>query len=191
MKNKVLNILIIIIILVITITMGLLIIKYAGNKINDTKMQEIVKQIEKIQPEIAEGTISLEIDGYNVIGIIKIEKIGLEYPILDRTDDISMKKSISKFWGPSVNEIGNLTLVGHNNKDGTMFGKTKKLEIGDLIELKNLNNQMITYKIFDKYVIEPNDVSCIESVGDNTKEVTLITCTNGNKNRLVIKAQEI
>ena len=102
-----------------------------------------------------------------------------------------MKKSITKFWGPELNQIGNLTLAGHNNKDGTMFGKTKKLEKGDIIEIEDLYKNTVQYQIFDKYVIDPNDVSCVESIDPSTREVTLITCTNGNKNRLIIKAKEI
>ena len=102
-----------------------------------------------------------------------------------------MKKSITKFWGPELNEIGNLTLAGHNNRDGTMLDTAKKLEIGDIIEIQDLYKNTVQYQIFDMYVIEPNDVSCVKSVDPNAKEVTLITCTNGNKNRLITKAREI
>ena len=99
--------------------------------------------------------------------------------------------SITKFWGNQINEIGNVTLAGHNNLSGTMFGKTKKLEIGDIIELTDIQNVTLKYEIFDKFVIDPNDISCILPVEENTREVTLITCTNGNKNRLIIKAREV
>ena len=45
-----------------------------------------------------------------------------------------------KYWGNSVNDFGNLSIAGHNNYDGTMFGKTKKLKIGDIVELTDLNS---------------------------------------------------
>lgn len=133
--------------------------------------------------------------GYKVIGIIKIEKIGLEYPIIELPSldlmDKAMKISISKFWGENVNDIGNLTLAGHNNKDGTMFGKTKNLEIGDIIELTDLNKKTIKYKIYNIFVTDPNDGRVINQDEEGVREVTLITCTNGNKNRLITKAREI
>ena len=47
------------------------------------------------------------------------------------------------------------------------------------------------YEIFKIYSIDPDDVSCVESVENNTREITLITCTNGHKNRLVTKAREV
>ena len=39
-------------------------------------------------------------------------------------------------------------MAGHNNKDGTMFGKTKYLEIGDTIKMTDLSLNTIEYEIF-------------------------------------------
>lgn len=198
MKKKVLDILLVIIGIVIILTIILITIKYAKNAQNEQEMTNIVEQIKNTETsnstdnkEVEGNVTELEIEGYKVLGIIRIPKINLEYPILSETNKISMKKSITKFWGPNLNTVGNLTLAGHNNKDGTMFGKVKKLEIGDIIEIEDLNKKTVKYKIFDIYVIDPNDVSCVESIDPNKKEVTLITCTNGNKNRLITKAREI
>ena len=102
-----------------------------------------------------------------------------------------MRLSITKFWGSELNEVGNVTLAGHNNRDGTMFGKTKNLEKGDIIKITDMKNRTLDYEVFDYYIIDPNDVSCVESIDESTKEVTLITCSNGNKKRLVTKAREI
>ena len=208
MKKKALDILIIIVGIVILITIILIAIKYGSNRINEEKMTDIVEQIKlsNLEEETTkqdeqvempnessniEKITEIKIDGYTVLGIIRIPKIGLEYPILNQTTNKSMKKSITKFWGPSINEIGNLSLAGHNNKDGTMFGKVKKLKPGDVVEIEDLYKNVIKYEIFDIYVTDPNDVSCVESVKQDTREVTLITCTNGNKNRLIAKAREI
>ena len=201
MKKKILDITLILIGIIIIATIILIIIKYAGNAKNEQEMDNIVEQIKKTnlnlelpnnETNIENNDITeIEIDGYKVLGIIRIPKIDLEYPILNETNKESMKKSITKFWGPDLNQTGNLTLAGHNNKDGTMFGKVKKLEIGDIIEIEDLYKNTVQYKIFDMYVIDPNDVSCVNSVDANAKEVTLITSTNGNKNRLITKAREI
>ena len=74
--------------------------------------------------------------------IIKIPKIELEYPILETTSKETLNLSITKFWGNQINEIGNVSLAGHNNLNGTMFGKTKKLEVGDIIELTDIKNDL-------------------------------------------------
>lgn len=205
MKNKILDICLFIIGLVIIVVIILIALKYGANAVNEKEMTNIVEQVKKadLKSELPNKEINIEenaetakiteieIDGHKVLGIIRIPKINLEYPILNETTNISMKKSITKFWGPELNQVGNLSLAGHNNKDGTMFGKVKRLANGDIIEIEDLYKNVVQYQIFDKYVIEPNDVSCVESVDPTTKELTLITCTNGNKNRLIVKAREI
>lgn len=136
-------------------------------------------------------------DGYDVIGIVRIPKIQIEYPILDiqtsnpEETKAPMKISIVKYWGDQVNDYGNLSIAGHNNYNGTMFGKTKKLTIGDQVELTDLTNRTITYQIYDIFVTDPNDVSILQTKDKTVREVTLITCTNGNKQRLILKAREV
>ena len=191
MKNKLLNILMILIIIVILITVLLIIIKYGKNQVNENRLSGIIDEFETKYNNDEEISEDIMIDDYKVIGIITIPKINLKYPILDRTDNKGMKLSITKFWGSELNEIGNVTLAGHNNRDGTMFGKTKNLEKGDIIQITDMKSRTLDYEVFDYYIIDPNDVSCVESIDGSTKEVTLITCSNGNKKRLVTKAREI
>ena len=193
MKNKICNIILVILVIAfisIVLNIG---IKYTKHRSNEEQLQDVVKEFKSELNTSDEETkeIKLEYNGYNVVGIINIPKLGIEFPILDITNDDSMKVSVTKFWGNNVNDIGNFTIVGHNNLDGTMFSNTKKLKIGDEIVLTDLSGKTLKYKIFDKYIIEPNDVSCTESVNKDQREVTLITCTNGRRNRLVIKANEI
>ena len=193
MKNKICNIILVILVIAfisIVLNIG---IKYTKHRSNEEQLQDVVKEFKSELNTSDEETkeIKLEYNGYNVVGIINIPKLGIEFPILDITNDDSMKVSVTKFWGNNVNDIGNFTIVGHNNLDGTMFSNTKKLKIGDEIVLTDFSGKTLKYRIFDKYIIEPNDVSCTESVNKDQREVTLITCTNGRRNRLVIKANEI
>lgn len=191
--KKICNFIIVILVVSLIITATLILIRYGGNYINEKQISET---LEIIETEIAKNTDSsetsnFEYKGYKIEGILEIPKINIKYPIIDNTTDDTMKISVTKFWGPEVNEIGNYTIAGHNNKDGTMFGKTKYLEIGNKILLTNLKNETAEYEIFSIYSIDPDDVSCVESIEENTREVTLITCTNGHKNRLITKAREI
>lgn len=127
----------------------------------------------------------------SIIGIINIPKIDLEYPILDITTKENMRTSITRFSGGNVNEIGNLALAGHNNYDGTMFGKNDELVVGDKIYLTDLQKNTVEYEINSIFVTDPNDVSILETNEEEIREVTLITCENGNKARLIIKAEEV
>ena len=194
MKLKIYKVLFIILLIIVIIVVGLIAVKYGKNYLND---QENKKTVETFSRSIEENSENITMNGYPVIGIVEIPKIELKYPILgletyhpEETKE-PMKIAIVKYWGGKVNEYGNLSIAGHNNYDGTMFGKTKNLAIGDMVKLTDLENQTILYQIYDKFVTDPNDVTILQTKDESIREVTLITCTNGNKNRLILKAKEM
>lgn len=196
MKSIIVYKTILVILVIIAIALMVLIINknIKSNKM-ENKTQAVLQQI-KNKETVNTDQIDViqemneEIDGYRVIGIIKIPKIEIEYPILEKTDKTSLNLSITKFWGEKINQKGNVVLAGHNNLNNKMFGKINKLENGDIIELTDSQMVTVKYQVFKKYVIDPNDINCILPIDENSREVTLITCTNGDRNRLVIKARE-
>ena len=198
-KSRILDFAILILIVIAVIIASQIIIRMQTNKKTTSQMAQVVEVVENLQQDLqnenSEETktklLETTIQGYNIEGIIEIPKIEIKYPIINQTDEKTMKISVTKFWGNNINEIGNYCIAGHNNLDGTMFGKVKKLQKGDIIKLMNLYGETVEYQIFDIYVIDPNDVSCTKIVEEGTRELTLITCTNGRKNRLVTKAREI
>lgn len=198
MKLKLYKAFFIILIIFALITVGLIFEKYRQSNQNEKENREAVEAFSReiVNGENAENN-NLEMNGYKIIGIVTIPKIQLTYPILDidtynpEETKEPMKISIVKYWGGNVNDYGNLSIAGHNKYDGTMFGKTKNLNIGDIVELTDLTNKTIQYEIYDKFVTDPNDVTILQTTDNTIKEVTLITCTNGNRNRLILKAKEI
>ena len=71
------------------------------------------------------------------------------------------------------------------------FSKVLTLKVGDIIEITDLNNQTIKYSVYDKYTVDPKDRSCTSQVTNGKKIVTLITCTNDSKQRVIVQAEEI
>ena len=128
---------------------------------------------------------------YTIVGRIKIPKINVNYPILSETSDSLLKVSVCKFWGCDPNEVGNLCIAGHNYRNNRFFSKVIDLSVGDEVEITDLYNQTLTYSIYDKYTVEPEDVSCTTQLTNGKKIVTLITCTNDSKQRVVVQAKEI
>lgn len=194
MKKKIYNIILIILALILLVVISIIAFKRINNQIKEKELINTVADIKVKLEEIKESendekTIT-KYKGYDIVGIIEISKINIEYPIINQTSDETMALSITKFWGNNVNDIGNFTMAGHNYFDGTMFSNTNKLNIEDTIKMTDLDGKTIEYKVFDKYIIDPNDVKCVQSVKENTREITLITCINGRNNRLVIKARE-
>ena len=195
MKNKVYKVIYILLIIALIIVVILIAGKELTSKNNEKLNQEVLSEFNNITDTNQIGELTL--NGYDVIGKVKIPKINIEYPILNietsnpEETKVPMRYGIVKYWGGNVNDYGNLSIAGHNNYNGTMFGKTKNLEIGDIVELTDLTNRTIQYKINDIFITDPNDVSILKTEDETVREVTLITCTNGNKERLILKAREI
>ena len=138
-------------------------------------------------------------DGYNYrsVAIIDIPKIDVNYPIIEgetmsveETDSL-LKISPCKFWGPNVNEVGNYCIVGHNYRNSRFFSHVPELEPGDTFTIEEPNVRTITYEVYDKYTVAPENVSCTSQLTGGKKEVTLITCTDDSSARVIIKAREV
>jgi len=149
----------------------------------------LTKQINNSNYDIQ--TIAPDGTKYFSEAILKINSLGIEYPILSETSDALLKISLNKIWGPNPNEVGNYCIAGHNYKNGRMLGTLKKIEIGDMFTLEDLYGRKLSYKVYDKYLIEPDDKSCTSQKTDGKKEVTLITCQNVGTKRLVVKARAV
>lgn len=126
-----------------------------------------------------------------VIGMIKIDKINLSYPILSESNDNLLKMSVCRFAGPMPNEVGNLCIAGHNYLDNRFFGRLDELEYGDKIQIYGLTGKMQSYIIFQKYEVDATNLACTSQNVGNTKIVTLLTCDNSNdQKRIVIQAKQ-
>ena len=126
-----------------------------------------------------------------VIGIIKINKINLNYPIISSSSNDLLDISVCRFAGPMPNEIGNLCIAGHNYVDYKLFSRINELEKNDIIEIYDLSGIKIEYNVYDIYETSANDTSCTFQDTNGKRIVTLITCNNVNGKRLIVHAKEI
>lgn len=169
--------------------------------------QEVAKEMESLNEENAEEqqtTSQLKMatatstytapngKKYETIGIVRIPKINLSYPILAQTTNVEiMKVAPYKFWGANPNEVGNLCIIGHNyRRKGVFFSDVPSLEIGDIVEIQDLSQRTIQYEIYDIHTVDPNDRSDTTQYTNGKKEVTLITCTDDTKQRVIVKCTE-
>lgn len=129
--------------------------------------------------------------GFNVIGKIEIPKIKLEYVVLEEATIPAMEASIGKLYGPGINQTGNTVLAGHNYKNGTFFSNNSKLSNGDKIYLTDMQGKKVTYEIYKKYITTPEDFDYAVRDTNGKREVSLTTCTNDTKGRLIIWAKEV
>ena len=154
--------------------------------VTTTQVVQIEQKIE-VQDEqkltASDGTV------YYTIGVINIPSINVNYPILSTYTDELLKIAPCRFHGPNPNEVGNLCIAGHNYKNSKFFSKVPNLQLGDKIEITDLSGRMLTYTVYDKFIVNPDELECTSQLTNGNKEITLITCTNDNKQRHIIKAR--
>ena len=154
--------------------------------VTTTQVVQIEQKIEVPDEQkltASDGTI------YYTIGVINIPSINVNYPILSTYTDELLKIAPCRFHGSNPNEVGNLCIAGHNYKNSKFFSKVPNLQLGDKIEITDLSGRMLTYTVYDKFIVNPDELECTSQLTNGNKEITLITCTNDNKQRHIIKAR--
>ena len=132
---------------------------------------------------------------YTTVAVIEIPKINITYPVIyskdtsDKTVEELLKISVVKYWGPEANQPGNFCIVGHNYHNKRFFSKASTLENGDVIYITDTKNKTLEYKVYDNYVVEPEDLRCTSQLTNGATDITLITCTMTGKQRTIIKAR--
>ena len=133
--------------------------------------------------------------GYDVIGTIEIPAIDIEYPIIADEDASinSLNVAIVKLYPSSdtLNQVGNTVLAGHNYRNGTFFSNNKRLEKGDKIYITDLTGQTVTYEVSNKYETDTSDSEYMNRDTQGRREISLTTCTDDTRGRLIIWAQEV
>lgn len=88
-----------------------------------------------------------------------------------------------------INQPGNTVIIGHNYRNGQFFSNNKRLEEGDKIYITDYNGTKLSYTIYDTFQTTPEDASFYTRNTDGDIEITLSTCTDDNKERLIILAR--
>ena len=128
---------------------------------------------------------------YETIGVVRIPKINLTYPILSKTTDALMRVAPCKFHGYNPNEVGNLCIIGHNyRRKGVFFSDVDTLEIGDIVEIQDLSQRVVKYEIYDIHTVTPKNVDDTTQKTNGRREVTLITCTDDGNQRIIVRCKE-
>lgn len=128
--------------------------------------------------------------GFTVLGTIEIPKTGIKYPILENISKKALETSVTILYGPGPNEIGNTVIIGHNYRNGSLFGKNKKLANGDAIYITDNSGKKIKYTIYNIYKTTPDDADYMTRDINGKREISLSTCTDDSKERLIIWAKE-
>mgnify|MGYP000315356451 CR=1 FL=1 len=138
---------------------------------------------------------------------IIIPKINVEIPVVydePSIDEAAVQRSLERgvlHYGttPDPGELGNGVIFGHSSNNILNKGKykfafvlLKRLESGDTFMLQK-DGKRYVYKVFDKKIVKPTDVSVLGAIPGKPATMTLITCDppGTSLNRLVVVAEQI
>ena len=185
-RNKILKLLLVILIISFIIIFSIFLINKYNNKKEIEKIYEVFLNLDTQEYVNKNNDLSIDVGNYeNLIGIIKINKIGFEGLIYEGTDLNTLDKGVGHFKSSPILD-GNVCLAAHNSVK--FWAKLNELEINDII---NYNSVLGTkeYIVYNIQEIDETDWSLLENTEDNN--ITLITCIRNTPNkRLCVQAKE-
>ena len=185
--RKILRIAIVFILALLIMNMAYGMYKENQISLKEESNQNIVENSNILIASINNVEIPNTYKGFNVIATLEAPTIGLDTNILEKYTTEGLKVCASKYWGPEPNEVGNFCIAGHNYDEENMFNHLIDLQIGDTLYLTDEKHGKCKYKIYDIYRVKPQNTKPL--LQDTEKvELTLITCVNYSRNRLIVKA---
>jgi len=114
---------------------------------------------------------SLKVNTAPPLGILTIEKLNIQVPIYNGTDEFVLNRGAGRVKGTAkMDEAGNLAISGH--RDG-FFRGLKDIKVGDDIEVQTTRG-VETYLVSTIDIVDKSDISALTP--STEKIMTLITC---------------
>jgi len=114
---------------------------------------------------------TLKVNTAPPLGIFTIEKLNLQVPIYNGTDEFYLNRGLGRIKGMAkMDEVGNLGISGH--RDG-FFRILKDIEVGDDIEIQTTLG-VESYAVTSITIIPKSDTSILAPTEDKT--LTIVTC---------------
>lgn len=146
-------------------------------------------------PKVPGYNEALSVTENEMIGYLKIDRIGVELPIYHGTSEDVLNRGVGHLEGSSLPVGGENThavMSAHRGlPSAKLFTDLDRMEIGDTFQVIVLD-QVLTYQVDFIKVIEPNDVADLQII-EGGDYCTLFTCTpyGINTHRLLVRGIRI
>ena len=127
---------------------------------------------------------TVDVNGYDYIGVIEIPKIEIKLPVLSEWDYARLKIAPCRQFGSISTD--DIVIAAHNYKKH--FGSLSSLNIGDEIILTDTSKNTHEYSVARIEVLNPTDVEKVQNSG---YDLVLYTCTYGGKTRVTLFCNRI
>ena len=132
-------------------------------------------------PKFLPGTNAAAAGPSQVVAYLSIPKLGIKTaPIFDRGVDASGNMLIAKgyavthYSNSSPIGSGNAVLYGHDDIEGSVFGRLKDLKVGDEVDVTVAGGSPVVYHVTGRTIVAPTAVQILAP--SNDVRLTLFTC---------------
>ncbi|MDP4097071.1 class D sortase [Paenibacillus sp. P96] len=145
---------------------------------------EAVESEPIVQPELLQS-----VDGKTPIAVIEIPVIDVKLPVLEGATEENMRHAAVHMTGTAeLGAVGNTAVAAHRARtEGRLFNRLDEVKMGDTISVSTPSGSFI-YTVDRIKVVEPTDLSVLSERGQEAI-LTLITCTPGGDQRLIVQAK--
>lgn len=135
---------------------------------------------EKIPAEMA----TVEVKGYDCIGILSIPVLELELPVLTDWSYAKLKKAPCHYYGTYYEK--DFVIAAHNYQ--THFGRLPELLVGDIVTFTDVNGVMYYYEVV---LLETLPKNATKEMITSGFDLSLYTCTPGGANRVTVRCNAV
>ena len=133
-------------------------------------------EAEKIPAEMA----TIEVDGYDCIGILSVPVLDLELPVLTQWSYAKLKKAPCHYYG-SYYET-DFVIAAHNYE--SHFGGLSRLQMGDMVIFTDAGGADNYYQVA---LLETLPATATEEMITSGFDLSLYTCTPGGASRVTVR----
>jgi len=132
-------------------------------------------------PVITEDMKTETINGREYIGVISIPAMNVELPVQSSLNDEKLRYSPCRYKGNVIE--GSFIIAAHNYR--THFGRLGTLSEGDKVIFTDVDGHSYHYTVMETYYLNSSSVDEMEASGN--WDLTLFTCTYGNRQRITVR----
>ena len=105
------------------------------------------------------------------VAVLRIDKLGIEVPVFNGTDDLTLNRGVGRIIGTArPGGPGNIGIAGH--RDG-FFRGLKDISVGDQVDLM-MTTTRTAYVVDEIEIVTPDDVRVLQP--RSVPALTLVTC---------------
>lgn len=165
--------------------------KIHKTKLKEDNLRDKMKETEDSNDKSSTDLSTIEL---NPVGILYIPKINSKMAIYDSTEENAIRNGVGilETTGSLREKKGqNTILTTHNGDDKKdLFMNLEKLKVNDIFYTKDLNNNILEYKVYDISKVLPTEIFSSLEYDKDKSRTTLMTCTpmGINSHRLMVSA---